>query len=174
MPFQTGLILERATPRIATSGALTSGVKAVPPMPCPASSLMSRAAGASGPAAAIAAALVALFVWAVPHKAVTLGQSLATKLAPAAFNSQMVALFFLSVAIGSSASGWLAGFYDPEVFRRGREVTVVGTVEDVHFRVTAPADLARDILRRWLDDPRLIQHSGSAEQLAAYGLRPAA
>ena len=26
----------------------------------------------------------------------------------------------------------------------------------VHFRVTAPADLARDILRRWLDDPRLI------------------
>lgn len=25
-----------------------------------------------------------------------------------------------------------------------------------------------------LDDPRLIQHSGSAEQLAAYGLRPAA
>ena len=25
-----------------------------------------------------------------------------------------------------------------------------------------------------LDDPRLIQHSGSTEQLAAYGLRPAA
>ncbi|MBP8237763.1 MAG: polyribonucleotide nucleotidyltransferase, partial [Pseudomonas sp.] len=25
-----------------------------------------------------------------------------------------------------------------------------------------------------LDDPRLIQHSGSVEQLAAYGLRPAA
>ncbi len=25
-----------------------------------------------------------------------------------------------------------------------------------------------------LDDPRLVQHSGSAEQLAAYGLRPAA
>ena len=43
-----------------------------------------------------------------------LGQSLATKLAPDAFNSQMVALFFLSVAIGSSASGWLAGFYKPE------------------------------------------------------------
>ena len=43
-----------------------------------------------------------------------LGQSLATKLAPTAFNSQMVALFFLSVAIGSSASGWLAGFYNPD------------------------------------------------------------
>ena len=26
----------------------------------------------------------------------------------------------------------------------------------VHFRVTAPADLARDILRRWMEDPRLV------------------
>ncbi len=33
MPFQTGAILDRTTPRIATSGALTIGVKLVPPMP---------------------------------------------------------------------------------------------------------------------------------------------
>src|SRR6478609_6301309 len=33
VPFQTGLSLERTTPRIATSGALTMGVKLVPPMP---------------------------------------------------------------------------------------------------------------------------------------------
>ena len=33
LPFQTGCIDERETPRIATSGALTIGVNAVPPMP---------------------------------------------------------------------------------------------------------------------------------------------
>ena len=33
VPFQTGLSLERTTPRMATSGALTMGVKLVPPMP---------------------------------------------------------------------------------------------------------------------------------------------
>ena len=33
MPSQTGAIFERTTPRIATSGALTIGVKSVPPMP---------------------------------------------------------------------------------------------------------------------------------------------
>ncbi len=40
------------------------------------------------------------------------GQSLATKLAPKAFHTQMIALFFLSVALGSSMAGTLAGFYD--------------------------------------------------------------
>ncbi|MEE6296986.1 peptide MFS transporter [Georgenia wangjunii] len=42
------------------------------------------------------------------------GQSLSTKLAPKAFHTQMVALFFLSIAVGSAASGWLARFYDPD------------------------------------------------------------
>lgn len=42
------------------------------------------------------------------------GQSLATKLAPRAFHSQMVALFFLSVSLGSAASGSLSSFYSPE------------------------------------------------------------
>ncbi|SHJ69604.1 proton-dependent oligopeptide transporter, POT family [Tessaracoccus bendigoensis DSM 12906] len=41
------------------------------------------------------------------------GQSLATKLAPKAFHTQMIALFFLSVALGSSMAGTLAGFYNP-------------------------------------------------------------
>nr|WP_040885049.1 peptide MFS transporter [Janibacter sp. HTCC2649] len=40
------------------------------------------------------------------------GQSLSTKLAPAAFHTQMIALFFLSVAVGSAGAGSLAGFYD--------------------------------------------------------------
>jgi POT family proton-dependent oligopeptide transporter len=43
-----------------------------------------------------------------------IGLSASTKLAPARFRTQMVALFFLSVAIGSAASGQLAGLYDPE------------------------------------------------------------
>jgi proton-dependent oligopeptide transporter, POT family len=42
------------------------------------------------------------------------GQSLSTKLAPEAFHTLMIALFFLSIAVGSAAAGWLARFYDPE------------------------------------------------------------
>ena len=40
------------------------------------------------------------------------GLSLATKLAPQHFTTQMVALFFLSVALGTAMSGTLAGYYD--------------------------------------------------------------
>lgn len=40
------------------------------------------------------------------------GLSAATKLAPQAFTTQMVALFFLSISLGSAISGWLAQFYD--------------------------------------------------------------
>ena len=43
-----------------------------------------------------------------------IGLSVSTKLAPAKFRTQMVALFFLSIAIGSAASGQLAGLYNPE------------------------------------------------------------
>lgn len=39
--------------------------------------------------------------------------SLSTKLAPNAFRTQMVALWFLSTAAGSAAAGALAGFYTP-------------------------------------------------------------
>ncbi|HET6627361.1 MAG TPA: peptide MFS transporter [Nocardioidaceae bacterium] len=41
------------------------------------------------------------------------GLSLSTKLAPAKFRTQMVALFFLSVALGTAMSGLLSGYYDP-------------------------------------------------------------
>ena len=40
------------------------------------------------------------------------GQSLSTKLAPVAFHTQMIALFFLSIAVGSAGAGSLAGLYD--------------------------------------------------------------
>jgi POT family proton-dependent oligopeptide transporter len=39
------------------------------------------------------------------------GLSVTTKLAPAAFQTQMVALFFLSVALGTAISGQLAALY---------------------------------------------------------------
>ncbi|GAB3621346.1 peptide MFS transporter [Glutamicibacter endophyticus] len=42
-----------------------------------------------------------------------IGQAVATKLAPAAFGTQMVALFFLSVSLGTTLSGVLAGYYTP-------------------------------------------------------------
>jgi len=42
------------------------------------------------------------------------GQSLSTKLAPQAFRTQMVALFFLSVAMGSVLAGVFAQFYSAE------------------------------------------------------------
>ncbi|MEU7872148.1 peptide MFS transporter [Dactylosporangium sp. NPDC049140] len=42
------------------------------------------------------------------------GLSLATKVAPAAFRTQTVALFFLSVALGTAASGVLAHYYSTE------------------------------------------------------------
>ncbi|WP_231391903.1 peptide MFS transporter [Arthrobacter sp. 35W] len=40
------------------------------------------------------------------------GLSLATKLAPEAFKTQMVALFFLSVSLGTALSGVFAAYYD--------------------------------------------------------------
>ena len=41
------------------------------------------------------------------------GLSLSTKLAPQRFHTQMVALYFLSVAFGTAMAGKLGGFYDP-------------------------------------------------------------
>ncbi|GAA1791394.1 peptide MFS transporter [Nocardioides hankookensis] len=40
------------------------------------------------------------------------GLSLSTKLAPQRFTTQMVALYFLSISIGSTMAGKLAGYYD--------------------------------------------------------------
>ena len=42
------------------------------------------------------------------------GLSLSTKLAPEAFHTQMVALFFLSIAVGSAGAGSLASLYDTD------------------------------------------------------------
>jgi POT family proton-dependent oligopeptide transporter len=43
-----------------------------------------------------------------------IGLSVTTKLAPQAFHTQMVALFFLSVSLGTTLAGVLAGLYNPK------------------------------------------------------------
>lgn len=45
-------------------------------------------------------------------RTVPVGLSLTTKLAPRVFQTQMVALFFLSVGAGTAAAGALAEYYD--------------------------------------------------------------
>ena len=53
-----------------------------------------------------------IFVFTVAELLLSpVGLSLATKLAPEAFTTQMVALFFLSVALGTALSGTLAKYY---------------------------------------------------------------
>ncbi|MCU1529966.1 MAG: transporter [Frondihabitans sp.] len=71
------------------------------------------------------------------------GLSVATKLAPTVFRSQMVALFFLSVALGTAISGQLAGLYSPEA-----EAPYFGVLGVVAIAVGAALLLfARPVLR---------------------------
>jgi proton-dependent oligopeptide transporter, POT family len=54
-----------------------------------------------------------LFVFTIAELLLSpVGLSVTTKLSPEAFRTQMVALFFLSVALGTAMSGVLAGYYD--------------------------------------------------------------
>jgi POT family proton-dependent oligopeptide transporter len=55
-----------------------------------------------------------------------IGQSIATKLAPPKFQTQMVALFFLSVSLGTAVTGVLSQYYDPEA--EAPYFTVLGLV----------------------------------------------
>jgi POT family proton-dependent oligopeptide transporter len=68
-----------------------------------------------GPGSAPLLGLVGiLFVFTIAELLISpVGLSLSTKLAPAIFHTQMVALFFLSIALGTAMSGVLAGFYSP-------------------------------------------------------------
>jgi len=72
---------------------------------------------ANGPANStpLLAIIGILFVFTVAELLLSpIGLSAATKLAPTAFRTQMVALFFLSVSLGTAISGWLVKFYDPK------------------------------------------------------------
>ncbi len=71
-------------------------------------------AGTTGATSPLGLVVILLFFTIAELLLSPIGLSLSTKLAPAAFRTQMVALFFLSVAAGSSLAGVLAGYYTPE------------------------------------------------------------
>ena len=77
------------------------------------------------------------------------GLSLSTKLAPRAFQTQMVALFFLSVALGTAMSGTLAGYYDEQ-----HEVAYFGVLGGIAVVLGAVLLGVSPLLRRLMDGVR--------------------
>ncbi|WP_299168463.1 peptide MFS transporter [uncultured Arthrobacter sp.] len=59
------------------------------------------------------AVILLFFTWAELFLS-PIGLSVATKLAPSAFRTQMVALFFLSISLGTTLAGILAGYYNQD------------------------------------------------------------
>lgn len=57
--------------------------------------------------------ILLFFTWAELFLS-PIGLSVATKLAPSAFRTQMVALFFLSISLGTTLAGILAGYYNQD------------------------------------------------------------
>jgi proton-dependent oligopeptide transporter, POT family len=79
-----------------------------------------------------------LFLFTVAELLISpVGLSLSTKLAPHIFHAQMVALNFLSVALGTAMAGVLAGFYNP-----ANEVPYFGTIGAVAIVLAAALALA--------------------------------
>ncbi len=72
-------------------------------------------AGGSGPTTPLYALVLILLLFTVAELLLSpVGLSLATKLAPTAFQAQMVALNFLSIALGTATAGSLAKYYSPD------------------------------------------------------------
>jgi POT family proton-dependent oligopeptide transporter len=57
--------------------------------------------------------ILLFFTWAELFLS-PIGLSVATKLAPSVFRTQMVALFFLSISLGTTLAGILAGYYNQD------------------------------------------------------------
>jgi POT family proton-dependent oligopeptide transporter len=77
------------------------------------------------------------------------GLSLSTKLAPAAYRTQMVALWFLSTAIGTSLAGVFAGQYDPS-----SQVPYFGTLGGIAVVLGVVLALATPLIRRLMSGVR--------------------
>ncbi|GII25686.1 peptide MFS transporter [Planosporangium mesophilum] len=71
------------------------------------------------------------------------GLSLSTRLAPKAFQTQMVALFFLSVALGTAMSGFLARYYSSD-----HETAYFGVLGAVAIALGVILGLAGPAIRR--------------------------
>jgi POT family proton-dependent oligopeptide transporter len=71
--------------------------------------------GQSGNTTPLLALVLILLLFTIAELLLSpVGLSLATKLAPAAFRTQMVSLNFLSIALGTAVAGSLARYYDPD------------------------------------------------------------
>ncbi|WPP43935.1 polyribonucleotide nucleotidyltransferase [Pseudomonas sp. AN-1] len=80
-------------------------------------------------------------------------------------------LIAFAIDFGTGAIYLPEGRYSVAPERLQEAVGSDGRVDPVRLRAILQQELARDLP---LDDPRLIRHGGSVEQLAAYGLPPAA
>lgn len=80
-------------------------------------------------------------------------------------------LIAFAIDFGTGAIYLPEGRYSVAPERLQEAVGSDGRVDPVRLRAILQQELARDLP---LDDPRLIRHGGSVEQLAAYGLSPAA
>jgi proton-dependent oligopeptide transporter, POT family len=91
-----------------------------------------------------------LFVFTVAELLLSpVGLSLSTKLAPAAFRTQMVALFFLSVALGTAMSGTLAKYYD-----ENHEVAYFGILGAAAIAIGLIIIAISPMVRRWMGGVR--------------------
>jgi POT family proton-dependent oligopeptide transporter len=72
-------------------------------------------AGTTGKAVPALLVVGIMAVFAISELLISpIGLAVTTKLAPEAFRAQMMALYFFSVGLGTSMSGVLARYYDPD------------------------------------------------------------
>ena len=82
-------------------------------------------AGGTGNSTPVLGLVLILLVFALAEMNLSpVGLSLSTRVGPAAFRNLAVALFYLSVSLGSALAGTMAGFYSPET--EGTYFGVVG------------------------------------------------
>jgi proton-dependent oligopeptide transporter, POT family len=97
--------------------------------------LFLTAAGTSGQSVQAVLLVAILAVFAVSELLIApTGLAVTTQLAPEAFRAQMMALYFLSIGLGTAMSGFLARYYDPD-----RELAYFGTLGGVAIAVGAVA-----------------------------------
>ncbi|MCD2195568.1 oligopeptide:H+ symporter [Actinomycetospora endophytica] len=73
-------------------------------------------AGGSGPTTPVLAIVLIMLVFALAELNLSpVGLSLSTRIGPELFRSQTIALYYLSVSLGSALAGTLADYYDPSV-----------------------------------------------------------
>jgi POT family proton-dependent oligopeptide transporter len=101
-------------------------------------------AGSGSHGAPLLALVGILFVFTIAELLLSpVGLSLSTRLAPKAFKTQMVALFFLSVALGTAMSGFLARYYSSD-----HETAYFGVLGAVAIALGIVLALAGPAIRR--------------------------